>query len=378
MLLSGGGKHRRPNQTDRLVRAAGVTGAGLTIPLLAAGGAYAADSTTWEKVAACETGGDWNSNEGDGFYGGLAFTQATWDHYGGGEYAERPDKATREEQIAVAERVLDIEGPAAWPACADSAGLTSLDLDLDLDLGLGDDAEAEAGDSDADQPPADSTDSGDGADAGSGDTADTDPSDRPDDAGDGAGDADATRPGGQGDGDAGSDGGARPDERPSADGSTPPATSDPSASPSPTAPDGPSATPSAPATDPTAGPSTSPSAGGQESTAPQTEQPSGRHAKPKAAARHAKPSLIRETLRNLPGGDARSDRGGDRADAVSDGADADAGDPYLIAAGDTLIGIADAYDVVGGWSALYELNRSVIGDDPNRIVPGQQLRLPNG
>jgi len=84
----------------------------------------AASEKTWDDVAQCESGGDWEINTGNGYYGGLQFAQATWDEYGGREFAPRADLATREEQIAVAERVLDGQGPGAWPTCGKRAGLT--------------------------------------------------------------------------------------------------------------------------------------------------------------------------------------------------------------------------------------------------------------
>ena len=84
----------------------------------------AASEKTWDDVARCESGGNWEINTGNGYYGGLQFAQATWDEYDGQEFAPRADLATREEQIAVAERVLDGQGPGAWPTCGPRAGLT--------------------------------------------------------------------------------------------------------------------------------------------------------------------------------------------------------------------------------------------------------------
>ena len=68
----------------------------------------------WDAIAACESGGNWSANTGNGFYGGLQFTQSTWaEHGGGGD----PARASREEQIRVAERVLADQGLGAWPVC---------------------------------------------------------------------------------------------------------------------------------------------------------------------------------------------------------------------------------------------------------------------
>lgn len=72
----------------------------------------------WDAVAACESSGNWNANTGNGFYGGLQFTLSTWFAFGG---HGRPDLASAAEQIAVAERVLRVQGPMAWPVC--SAGV---------------------------------------------------------------------------------------------------------------------------------------------------------------------------------------------------------------------------------------------------------------
>ncbi|PBO25325.1 peptidase, partial [Streptomyces albidoflavus] len=120
------GRHRR-RQQSRINRASlTVTagGAGLALPLVAAGTADAASADTWAKVAACESSGDWSINTGNGYYGGLQFKQSTWEAYGGGAYAGRADLASKDQQIAVAEKVLDGQGPGAWPACSQKAGLT--------------------------------------------------------------------------------------------------------------------------------------------------------------------------------------------------------------------------------------------------------------
>ncbi len=79
---------------------------------------------TWDSVAACESGSNWAINSGNGFYGGLQFTTSTWLAYGGGAYAPRADLASREAQIAVAQRTLAGQGPGAWPVCGARAGLS--------------------------------------------------------------------------------------------------------------------------------------------------------------------------------------------------------------------------------------------------------------
>lgn len=71
----------------------------------------------WDGLAMCESSGDWHINTGNGFYGGLQFTQSTWVSFGGTHYAPRADLATREQQIAIAEKVLAVQGRGAWPGC---------------------------------------------------------------------------------------------------------------------------------------------------------------------------------------------------------------------------------------------------------------------
>ena len=71
----------------------------------------------WSAIAACESGGNWSANTGNGFYGGLQFTEQTWLGYGGGQYASSANQATAAQQIAVAQRVLAGQGIGAWPVC---------------------------------------------------------------------------------------------------------------------------------------------------------------------------------------------------------------------------------------------------------------------
>src|SRR5919199_4854409 len=68
----------------------------------------------WTGVAQCESGGDWHINTGNGYYGGLQFSQSTWAGYGGLAYAARADLATPDQQITVAEAVLAGQGIGAW------------------------------------------------------------------------------------------------------------------------------------------------------------------------------------------------------------------------------------------------------------------------
>jgi len=71
----------------------------------------------WNAIAACESGGNWSANTGNGFYGGLQFTQSTWQAYGGGQYAASASQASASQQMAVANRVLAGQGIGAWPVC---------------------------------------------------------------------------------------------------------------------------------------------------------------------------------------------------------------------------------------------------------------------
>ncbi|MBO1331998.1 transglycosylase family protein [Streptomyces sp. VRA16 Mangrove soil] len=72
----------------------------------------------WDCLAQCESGGRWNANTGNTYYGGLQFWQPTWEEHGGLAYAPRADLATRAEQIKVAEEVLRSQGWRAWPTCS--------------------------------------------------------------------------------------------------------------------------------------------------------------------------------------------------------------------------------------------------------------------
>ena len=137
-MRSGNGRHRRPRQAPALVVAAGVTGSAIALPLLAATGANAADANTWNQVAACESGGMWSADFGNGLYGGLQFSQATWEAYGGTDYAQRADLASRAQQIAVAEQVLAAKGPEAFANCGSGAGLTKGGGSANVDPGAPD------------------------------------------------------------------------------------------------------------------------------------------------------------------------------------------------------------------------------------------------
>jgi LysM repeat protein len=97
---------------------AGLATAGIA---LGAAPAQAAPASVWDRVAACESGGDWSIDTGNGYYGGLQFSLSTWHAYGG---SGNPASASRSTQIAVAEKVLAGQGWGAWPVCSVKAGAT--------------------------------------------------------------------------------------------------------------------------------------------------------------------------------------------------------------------------------------------------------------
>jgi hypothetical protein len=81
------------------------------------------DWALWSELADCESSGRWDIESGNGYSGGLQFLPRTWDSFGGGAYAQRPARATKGQQIAVARRVLAVQGWRAWPGCADKLRL---------------------------------------------------------------------------------------------------------------------------------------------------------------------------------------------------------------------------------------------------------------
>ena len=112
-------KHASPRhvRTRRILRGGAVTlGAAAASISVLAGTAQAA-THDWSGVAQCESSGNWSINTGNGYYGGLQFSQPTWEGYGGTQYAPRADLASPAQQIAVAEKVLAGQGIGAWPVC---------------------------------------------------------------------------------------------------------------------------------------------------------------------------------------------------------------------------------------------------------------------
>ncbi|NUU22911.1 MAG: peptidoglycan DD-metalloendopeptidase family protein [Streptomycetaceae bacterium] len=244
-MLSGSGRHRRTrlSTTSRIAVAAGVTGAAIAAPIIGATSASAASVSTWDKVAQCESTGNWAINTGNGFYGGLQFTSSTWQAFGGGQYASRADLATKDQQIAIAEKVLASQGPGAWPVCSVKAGLTKNSGTPSLSTG-----------------------------------------------------------------------------------------------------------------------SSSSSATTEKTTTKQ----------PQAQAPAAK--LTADT----PKAEAKPEPKTQQAPAAPAPAPSTSAANYTVVVGDTLYKIAQAHSVNGGWQKLYDLNRGVVGGNPNLIFPGQKLALGGG
>ncbi|MEU8959744.1 transglycosylase family protein [Streptomyces sp. NPDC048518] len=356
-MLSGHGRHRRPRQAPALIVAAGVTGSAIAIPLLAATSASAADTATWDKLAQCESGGAWSANPGNGYYGGLQLSQETWEAHGGLEFAPSADQASKSQQIAVAEKVLDAKGTAAWPSCAPIAGLTDGGAAADVDPGAPlpqtpddtsdstgstgsgkadgskDSADSE-GAKGTDGDAKDSADKNKGTDEDKGEKADpSSDADDPSADDDTPGSADDARDknhdesgekggkddkGGQADaGDADADGksGSQDPASPGSEGSTAPDEGSDGAS-----------------------------AGRHRGDADESERAGGDR-----PGRHAS-------------------RGADRDGGIADGS-------YTVRSGDNLSLIADDLDVAGGWHELYAENKKTVGADPDLILPGQSLDL---
>lgn len=327
-MRSGNGRHRRPRQAPAIFVTAGVTGAGFALPLLAASGAHAADTTTWDKVAQCESAGVWSAAPGNGYYGGLQLTQELWDNYGGAAYASRPDLASRSQQIAVAESILDHRGPEVWSGCAAGAGLVRDGRAPEVDPGST--ATPSPAPSDDSADPWDSSGTPDGA-----DSAGPDSSGAHDESGDTPADpAPSPDPSGS----AGSDDGAG---SPEPSGSATPGDRDEDPSPSADPSDGGSRP------DTTGTPHETPTKGKHRGDAGDQGADDGGRS---AGGRHAS-----------RGDDARTD-------PAADGA-------YTVRPGDTLSAIASAHRLPGGWPALYDRNEGVVGTDADLIKPGQLLDL---
>ncbi|MFC0097090.1 transglycosylase family protein [Micromonospora marina] len=112
-------------RSRRTALGAVLAGAAVGAATLFGPAAPASAGVNWDAVARCESGGNWKINTGNGYYGGLQFSRATWNGYGGRKYAARADLASRSEQIAVAEKVLRGQGIGAWPVCGRKGGSAS-------------------------------------------------------------------------------------------------------------------------------------------------------------------------------------------------------------------------------------------------------------
>ncbi|MCX4575462.1 LysM peptidoglycan-binding domain-containing protein [Streptomyces sp. NBC_01571] len=327
-MLSGNGRHRRPRQAPALIVAAGVTGSAIAIPLLGAASANAADGTTWDRVAECESGGQWSADNGNGYYGGLQLTQENWQRYGGRMYAPSADEASRSQQIAVAEKVLADQGLAAWPTCGPLSGLSKNSGEVSVDTGV-------AGDSSSSS---DSSTSSDGSDSLS------------DSLGIGASPSDSSR----------------------SDSSSTDSSSDETGN----------RTKSDAPSDEESGSAREADSEGARSTKGGESGNSGQGGDASAASEGATTGAGRHR-----GGSAAENSTDDTADGRGDDssgrhASRDSGvargvvdGSYVVRTGDSLSTIADALDLEGGWGGLYAGNEKTVGDDPDLILPGQSLAV---
>ncbi|WP_315904410.1 LysM peptidoglycan-binding domain-containing protein [Streptomyces mirabilis] len=322
-MLSGNGRHRRPRQAPALIVAAGVTGSAIAIPLLGATSASAADGTTWDRVAECESAGQWSADSGNGYYGGLQISQADWEKYGGLAYASSADEASRSQQIAIAEKLLDDRGLAAWPTCGPLSGLSKHSGDILVDTGVANDSSStsdSSGSSDSSSSSATSTPSGSSGSSGS--KSDSSSSGSSSKATENTTKADS---GGDTQGADGSD------------------------------------------ADTTKSDDSGNSGQGGDSSGTSENATTG-------AGRHRGGTADENTTDSAV--DGRSDDSSGRHASRGVGASRDAVDgSYVVRAGDNLWTIADALDLEGGWAELYDANKKTVGVDPNLILPGQSLAV---
>jgi hypothetical protein len=329
-MLSGNGRHRRPRQAPALLVAAGVTGSAIAIPLFAASGASAADSTTWDKVAQCETGGSWSQNGGNGFYGGLQLTQENWEKYGGLDYAPSADLASRNQQIAVAEKLLDDQGVGAFHTCGLTSGLSKDSGSADVDTGVLDGRSGSSDSSDSSEA-SDSTglsnSSSNSSSDASGGSSNSSSSDSP----------------------SGSSSGSSSSASPSASADTTDNSAESGTSASP------STSSSGKATGNSQSGDSSSTGGAKGDDSDNSEQAVGSWSLVDTGA-------VGTGRHRGAGADEK------KADSRTE-------DTYTVHAGDTLASIADSLGLDGGWRALYAENKKGIGADPNHIFAGQTLKL---
>ncbi|MEV7345723.1 transglycosylase family protein [Streptomyces sp. NPDC093544] len=294
-----------------------MTGSAIAIPLLGATSASAADTTTWDRVAECETGSSWSDNIGDGYYGGLHVTQWDWENYGGLEYAPSADQASRSQQIAVAEKILDGRGLVAWPTCGPLSGLSKDSASVEVDTGVSDDPSSDASatpGASGSADPSESSSPSPSASPSSGATESTGDSTKSDSSDEGA----------------------------SADASTDASTDSSAAN----------------------GDESDKSTQGDDSSSASEDEASG-------AGRH-RGDIAAEGATDGGTDDAASgrhaSRGSDEARDVVDGS-------YVVRVGDSLSLIADALGLDGGWTQLYAENKETVGADADLILPGQSLAV---
>ncbi|WP_030754758.1 transglycosylase family protein [Streptomyces griseus] len=373
-MLSGNGRHRRPRQAPAIVVTAGVTGSALALPLLATGSASAADAATWDRVAACESGGQWSANLGNGAYGGLQMTQEAWERHGGLAYAPSPDLASRAQQIAVADKAL-AAGSTDWATCAPIAGLTDDGKATGVEPGPAVVQEDEGG-----VAPESNRTGGTEAGAATGTQKKTEKTEaagtaKAAEAAEKAAGSGTTAPAASAKPTAPAGSAAPVTPAPGGTTTAPPATSLPgtpdASTGTPGTPDVPDAstgtpgTPVAPETPVT--PDTSVTPGTDGADVPSATPGKGKHRGDAATEETGVTDTSQENGRHA----AVVDK------AASTTAKQDASDAYTVRPGDSLSEIAQANDLPGGWDALYDANRQTVGADPDLILPGQSLELTN-
>ncbi|WP_344326394.1 transglycosylase family protein [Streptomyces macrosporus] len=315
-----------------------MTGAGIAMPLLGATGAQAADLDTWDRVAQCESGGLWSADTGNGYYGGLQLTQETWEAYGGTVYAERPDLASRSQQIAVAEKILAEEGPDAWPTCGVNAGLR---YDSTGEAPAIDPGNILPSEEESASPSTGRAGEKGGAGKSTAPEGGTEKS--AEDTGEGEDAAKGTAKG--------ADAGREQAEEESADGSAEKAPRS-----------------DAEAREEVADPGAGTGRHRGERDPRELESEGAERSGGREAARGERSEDVDDrTDRSLERAEAVAGSGGEGPLAVGGG--------YLVRPGDSLSAIARDHEVRGGWTELYEANRDVVGDDPNLILPGQELAV---
>ncbi|GAA3876072.1 transglycosylase family protein [Streptomyces sedi] len=296
------------------------------MPLLSAGSASAVSDDAWDRAAECESGGRWSANDGNGQFGGFQLTLERWERFGGLEFAIRPDLASRMQQIAVAERMMAEMGHGALPGCGVTTGVWKEYRQEQRDEGdRAEEAEEAQAEEEIGASPEDSSGEAEEEPAGDG-TPEPDPVDEAPEAGD---QPDEERAG------------DLPDEREESTSGGGRHRGDPDPAESGTGED----------------------AGDERAQDEREERADG--AADEDSAEESGDD------RRQGDGEGRGDRTGDRADEPAD----EAGDGYRVVKGDTLSQIALDHNISGGWPALYGGNETVIGGDPDLILPGQRLDL---